>query len=160
MADIVKFDWFGDRRLVFEEHSVTYVTKERYPLAIPGLLGDLAITTNRPIAFQDIRRISRVRRRQWWALVMGLLFAPLGLLQMGVNFRDPGGFCVSAFVFLALGVFPLWLFVRGRSYLAIASEKQAIFIPMDRKKKQLLRALTLLGNAPLPADVRWDVEKR
>lgn len=159
MADTVKFDWFGDRRLIFDEQSVTYITKERYPIPIPGLLGDAAITTNRPIAYRDIRRISRIRRRQAWALVMGLLFAPLGLLEMVVNLRDPGGFWVSAFVFLALGLFPLWLFKRGRSYLAIASEKQAICIPMDRKKKQLLRALTLLGNAPLPADVRWEIEK-
>jgi hypothetical protein len=76
---------------------------------------------------------------------------------MATFFGDWGPFGVGVFCFLLLGLIPFWIFIRGRTFLVIASERQVICFPMDREKKQVRRALVLLKGLLPPEGVRWDV---
>ena len=149
--EVVRLDLLGDRRLVFGPDGVTHFTREIDPLPLPWI-----VTTNRPLAYRDIRWVGTVRKKPWWALVAAVLFLPLGLFWMAISFGDWGAFGFGAFVFLMLGVLPLGLFLRGRLFLAIASDFEVIGVPMDREKRQVRRALALLRQY-CPGDVRWDV---
>lgn len=156
MPETVKFDLLGDRRLVFDDEGVTHITKEMYAVPLPGYLAIATVVTDRPIRYRDIRRVEPIRRRQWWALALGAIFAPLGLFWMANEVGNWGPFGFGVVCLLLLGLFPLWLFFRGRTYLAIASEREVIVLPMDRKKKQVRRALVLLKRS-VPPEARWDV---
>jgi hypothetical protein len=79
MAETVKFDLLGDRRLVFGDDGVTHLTKEMYLIPLPGWMIATTVVTNRPIRYQDIHWVGPIRRKQWWALVMAVLFMPLGM---------------------------------------------------------------------------------
>lgn len=157
MAETVKFDLLGDRRLVFDTDAVTHITKEMYPIPLPGVLRAARVVTNQPIRYADVLWVGPFRRKQWWALIVGALFTLLGAFWMATSFGDWGPFAFGAVCFLLLGALPLWLFNRGRSFLAIASEQQVICIPMDRKKKQVRRALALLRDQLPTQGVRWEI---
>jgi hypothetical protein len=103
--------------------------------------------------------VGPIRRKQWWALLVGILGTVFGLWSMYKSVGDWGPFAVGAVCFVLLGLFPLWLCIRGRSFLAIASEEQAICFPMDRKKKQVRRALALLKGLLPSGQVRWDIDE-
>jgi hypothetical protein len=159
MPETVKFDILGDRRLIFDHCGVTYITKEMYAVPLPGWLFMTTIVTNRPIRYQDIRWVGPIRRKQWWALGLGVIFLPLGLFWMAAHFGNWSAFAVAVFTFVVLGMWPFWLFLQGRTFLAIASDKLVICFPMDRKKKQVRRALVLLKGLLASQDVRWDIEE-
>ena len=55
------------------------------------------------------------------------------------------------------GIIPLWIFMQGRKFLAIASDKEVICFPMDRKKKQVRKAIELLKKYCPGNHVHWEV---
>jgi hypothetical protein len=59
--------------------------------------------------------------------------------------------------FLVMGVFPLYLFYRGRPFLVISSGKEAIAFPMDRTPAAVNRAIALLRQMATAKDIQWDV---
>jgi len=172
MHEQINFDLLGQRCLVFGDVAVTHFTDEIYfVLPIPLPLVDFGlgyhVVTNRPIPYATIRSISVVRKRQWWALVMGLIFAPLwfsclaGSLFAG-DWREGSTWGIAAFAMLWLvimGLFPLWLFYRGRSFLAVASDSDVICLPMDRNKAQIRRAFELLKERVTSPQVRWEIQR-
>ena len=172
MNEELLFDIEGRRRLIFDDLSVTHYTDEIYfilPIPLPGITVGAAysVVTNRPILYSKIRSIGVVRKRQWWALVMGLFCAPMWLYCMGVGAftSDPknalGGGALAFFALwlVVTGLFPLWLFYRGRPFLAIASENEMICLPMDRKKANIRRAFAILKEKVTSPEVRWELNK-
>ena len=168
MLEQINFDLMGQRRLIFDDQSVTYFTDEMYfivPILVVGV--SYSVVTNRPIPYAEIQSIGVVHKKQWWTLVMGLIFTPMGLWCMGVGAfaSDPnnqfswGMMAFFAIWLILMGLFPLWLFYRGRRFLAIASEKEVICFPMDRKKKQVRRAIAILKEKVTSTNVRWEIDR-
>ena len=60
-------------------------------------------------------------------------------------------------ILVLIGLIPLWVFIQGRQFLAIGSEKDVICFPMDRKKKQVRKAIELVKKYCPGGQVRWDV---
>jgi hypothetical protein len=171
MQEEVHFDLMGQRRLIFDDVAVTHFSDEIYfalPILLPGIgLGlGYSVVTQRPIAYRSIRLIGVIRKRQWWALVMGLILSPLWLWCLGGalvqgDWSDRqtwwiAGFCVVWLVIT--GIVPLWLFYRGRPFMVIASERDAICIPLDRIKQHLRRAFALLKMLATGPEVRWELK--
>ena len=152
---IIKFDLLGQRRLVFDDNSVAYLADEIYPVPLPSF-GALSINTNESLSFQDISWIGLVRRRQWWALVLGLVGGGLGIFWVFVSWREIGPLLFSVVWFNLMGVLPLWLYKRGRPFLAVVAANRAICIPADRKRKQVRRALKILKERCPPDRIRWE----
>jgi hypothetical protein len=157
MKETVKFDLLGNRRLEFDDETVAHITTEYYPVPLPGHLGVCHVATNKQLRYEDIHWIGRVRRRQWWALGVGLLFTALGTFWMITAIGDWGPFFISAGVIVVLGFLPLWLFMWGRPFLVIAAEGELISIPMDRKRRQVKRAIGLLQQSCPPERVLWEL---
>lgn len=158
MTETVKFDLMGFRRLVFDDEAVTYITTEMYPIPLPGHLAASSVVTNVPIRYRDIGWVGLIRRRQWWAFAFGVLFAPLGIFWMAQSLGNWGEFIGCTLFLLLFGVFPFWLFISGRSFVAISSHQQTICFPSDRKKKQVRRALELLRNRLDLNNVQWRID--
>jgi len=156
VREVIKFDMLGEVRVEFDEVGVTYHATDKY-FPVPSLLG-MALTNllSRPIPYGNIRWIGCVRKRQWWALILGVaasLFAILGIIG---SLRQPGGLVCFLVGFLLLGVFPLWIFYQGRPFLVVRSDAEAFCIPMDRQKKQVRRVIDTL-RATCPPTVEWSV---
>jgi hypothetical protein len=158
MQETVKFDLLGERRIVFTDEALTHITNETYLIPLPGDFIARTIVKDRPIRYDDIHRVGLVRRKQWWALVLGALFTSLGPTWIAGAWGDQGALIVTFAVLLLLGLFPLWLFVRGRPFLVIASGEHAICLPMDRQKRQVRRVIALLGESLKSRDVAWEME--
>ncbi len=168
MLEQINLDFTGARSLTFDDVSVTHFTDEIYfivPIPLLGLGATYSVVTNRAIPYSEIQSIGVVRKRQWWALVMGLIFAPMWLWCMGAGAfaGDPKEFSWGMVAFCAVwliltGLFPLWLFFRGRRFLAIASKTEVICFPMDRKKAQLRRAFAILKEKVTSPNVRWEID--
>jgi hypothetical protein len=171
MREEIFFDLLGQRRLIFDDFAVTHLTDEIYfavpiPLPFADLILSYWVVTNRPIPYSAIQSIGVVRKRQWWALVMGLIFMPMWLFCLGAgvlpgDWSRSSTWAMAAFGTLWLvltGFFPLWLFYRGRPFLAIASAREVICFPMDRKKSKVRRAFALLKQHVKSPDVRWEID--
>jgi hypothetical protein len=145
------FDLQGYRRLVFDGSSVTYVAEELYVLFWK--------TAERLLPYRSIRSVGVLRKRQRWALLMGLLLTPFWLfcIGAGTSSSEWGMIAFGAFWLLLTGVFPLWLFFRGRPFLSIASEKEVIHLPLDRHKPEMRRAISILRYFVTSPDVDWGV---
>ena len=145
MAEVVKFDVMGYRRLEFDDGGVTHFSKELYPVPLPGLLGVCRVVTNRAIPFADVRWVGKIRKRQWWALGVGIVGTLLGLFWMvtipwatGVRSAHRPGFCYSSVSFRC------GCLLADGSFLAIVSTDEMISLPMDRKRRQVSMAIDLL----------------
>jgi hypothetical protein len=91
-------------------------------------------------------------------LALGLAGGALGLGMLLPNLKEGGGAVVVSIIFLVLlGIIPLWIFVQRRKFLAIASDKEVICFPMDRKKKEVRRAIELMKKYCPGNQVRWEV---
>lgn len=167
MREEIHFDLLGQRKLIFDDDGVAHFTDEIYfvvPIALPvAALGvSYSVVSNRLLRYDAIRSIGVVRKKQWWALTMGLLFCPLWLFCMGGSLTNNppvwGMVAVSAVFLLLSGVFPLWLFWRGRPFLCVATDKEAICVPMDRKVSKLRRAFAILKERVASPSVRWEID--
>lgn len=145
------FDLQGCRRLVFDDSSVTYKAAEHYYL--------FWRTTERFIPYGAVRSVRVVRKRQWWALLMGLLLTPFWLFCIGAGTSEShwGVVAIGTFWLLITGLLPLWLFFRGRPFLAIDSEKTVIRLPFDRHKMELWRAISILKYFVKSPNVDWRI---
>jgi hypothetical protein len=157
VRETVKFDLLGQRKLQFTDEAVWYYTEDMMVVPLPTLIVSAMQVRNRPIAYEAITWVGPIRKRSWGALVLGVLGAALGLYMMATNLKNSGALGVAAGIFLAMGVVPLWMFYQGRKFLAIASEREVICFPMDRKKKQVQRSIALLKQSCPGPHVRWDV---
>jgi len=160
MADVIKFDLMGHRRLEFDDVSLTHISNELYPVPLPGSLGVGQVVTNRAIAFADVRWVGPIRKRQWWALIIGILGVALGLFWMVTTFNkgEWGPFGFGAGFTLLLGVLPLGIFVRGRTFLAVVSASEMICLPMDRKRRQIRKAVDILRKHCQRDGVDWHLD--
>ena len=165
MNEQILLDSAGNRRLIFDDVGVTHFTDELFfilpvPLPFIGFSVLFSEVTNRPIPYAEVLSVGVVRQRQSWALIMGLICAPLWIyLMVASPFTGRWWWSASCVLwFLLMGLFPLWLFYRGRPFLAIASEQQVICVPMDRKKRQLRRAFALLKEQVTSPHVRWEID--
>ena len=157
MTEIVKFDLMGYRRLVFDDVGVSHHSRELYPVPLPGALHVARVVTNRTIPYGEIHWIGSIRKRQWWGLAVGVPGMSLGLFWMAAYFGDWGPFAVSVGFCLLLGVVPLWVFLSGRRFLAIASASEVICLPMDRKRRQIRCAIDLLRAGCRHTHVAWEL---
>ena len=157
MAEVVKFDIMGYRRLEFDDDGVTHYSKELYPVPLPGFVAIPQVVTNRAIPFADVRWVGKIRKRQWWALGVGIVGTLLGLFWMAANWGDWGPFGVSVGFLLLIGLFPLSMFARGRVFLAVASNDEMISLPMDRKRRQVRMAIDLLRKYCDHDEVNWNL---
>lgn len=148
--ETIKFDLLGYRKLEFDECTVTWRAKEIYPVPLPTGLDTVTMVTNQPIAYEDVVHIGPVKRRQYWTLILVAIGALLGAIWFPEYWGRWDAFAGCALFVGLIGVWPLVLFVLGRSYLLIASAQRAIVIPMDRKKKAIRRALEILRERCAP----------
>lgn len=137
---VIKFDLLGQRRLEFDDVGVTYSTNEIYPVPLPGLAAVVHWSNTGRLEYRDVEWIGIVKKRQWWALFLGIVVVALGAMGMVGNWGDWGAFGAVAGFTLLMGIGPLLMFYRGRPFLTIASNSNAISFPADRKKKKVLQA--------------------
>ncbi len=154
MREELRFDLMGQIRLVFDDEAVTWHTKEIWPIPLPYATVRLTFVRDQPIRYRDIRWVGSIRRRQKWTLPVAILGLLLGGLWTVGSWGDWGPFGFGAAVLVLLGLWPLGLFIRGRRFLAIASDTEAICFPSDRKKRKVRRAIELLKER-CPEAVRW-----
>ena len=155
----IKFDLLGHRRLLFDEEGVTYATDELYPVPLPLGVGTVKMSSEGRILYADVRWVGILRKKQWWALVMAFFGWGLGLFWIWATARegDPGPIGFSVVFLVLFGMFPTWLFVQGRKFLAIASDSECISFPADRKRKQVRRALDSLRARCRHENVEWQL---
>lgn len=153
---VVKFDLLGQRRLVFDEKSVTYLADEIYPVPLPGYLGAVRMAKNDSLDLQSVSWIGLVRRRQWWMLVLGVIGVALGIFWLTASWNDAGPMAFSLVWLFLLGLLPLSFFKRGRPFLSVVAGDRAICIPADRKGRQVRRAIEILKDRCPPDRVRWE----
>jgi len=101
--------------------------------------------------------VGRIKRRQWYELPIALFVLGFGSLVTTALFGHWLAFGISAALTLLLGVTLLVSFVRGRSFLGIASTTHIIVVPMDRHKQHIRRILGLLDRK-CAATVTWSLE--
>jgi hypothetical protein len=158
VQETVKFDILGDRKLQFTDDAVWYFTEEMMVVPLPAVIATGILVRNKPIMYRDIKWVGPIMKRQWGMLALGILGFAGGLywtlvtLQKG---REGVIFCLCILAFF--GIIPLWIFIQGRKFLAIASEKEVISFPMDRKKKQVRKAIELLRKFCPGGHVHWEV---
>ena len=143
-TETIKFDLLGQRRLEFNATNVTYQTKEIYPVPLPGIVGIATSSTKGSIRLDDVRWIGLIKKRQLWALLTSILGFALGIPWVAIYFGDWGPFVACVGFLFVVGVFPLAIYLRGRKFLAIASEAEYIAFPADRKRKQVRKSLETL----------------
>lgn len=157
--ETIKFDLLGHRKLVFDEHDVAYATNELYPVPLPIGLGTVSMASEGRIRYDDVRWVGVIRKKQWWALIAAIFGWALGLFWIWATLREGGGGPLAFSIgFLVLfGVVPTWLFIRGRRFLAIASDSECISFPADRKRKQVRRAIDALRERCRSTQVTWQL---
>jgi hypothetical protein len=156
VREVIKFDTLGEVRVEFGDIGVTYHATDKY-FPVPTMLGmTLTNLLSRPIPYGQIRWIGCVRKRQWWALVLGVSASFIAVLGLASTIREPGGLACFLVLLMLLGLFPLWLFYQGRPFLVVRSDGEAFAIPMDRMKKQVRRVIELLKTT-CPPTVFWNV---
>ena len=158
VRETVKFDLLGEQQLQFTDDAVWHLTNEMYVVPIPGFMATATVVRNKPIMYRDVKWVGPIVKKQWGMLVLGILGSALGLFMTITNVKAGAGvLAVALFFFVMLGIIPLWVFIQGRKFLAIASDSELICFPMDRKKKQVKKAIELVKKYCSGQHVRWDV---
>jgi hypothetical protein len=157
MQETIHLDLRGENHVDFDDDSLIHVLTDASAIAPTSTLHDRSIARNRRLRYSQIEWIGVIRLRQPWALVLAVLFLPLGCFWTFSNLGDWGPFSVGAVVLFLLGVLPLVVFVHGRPLLGIASSSHIIIIPMDRKKRRIRRILGLLAQTCTESAVRWEL---
>lgn len=140
--EVVKFEFMGDRKMVFSRDEVSYV--------VEGLL-----VSDRGLAYRDIEWVGSVREKQRWGLVMAVVFIPFCLIGMAYS-EDRGGVIAGVILMTLCGLIPLAIYLRGRPFLVVSTPFAAIKLPMDRSRRQIRRVIGLLRTV-CPANVRWEL---
>jgi hypothetical protein len=158
VQETVNFDMLGDRKLQFTDDAVWYFTAEMMVVPLPAVIATGILVRNKPILYRDIKWVGPIMKRQWGMLALGILGFAAGLWWTLVTLqKGREGLVVTLFVLVLFGIIPLWIFIQGRKFLAIASEKEVISFPMDRKKKQVRKAIELLKEYCPGGHVHWEV---
>ena len=158
VRETVKFDILGDRKLQFTDDAVWYFTEEMMVVPLPAVIATGILVRNKPIVYRDIKWVGPIVKRQWGMLALGILGFAGGLFWTVVTLqkgREGVIFCL--FILAFFGIIPLWIFIQGRRFLAIASDNEVISFPMDRKKKQVRKAIELLRKFCPGGHVHWEV---
>jgi hypothetical protein len=157
MKEVIKFDILGERRVVFDDDGVMYCASDKYTV-VPSWLGDMiAARRDKPIPYNTIRSVRRLRKRQWWTLFVGLLFTFFSIAGLFGDRVDTGVIVTCLLIFALLGAFPLWLFYRGRSYLVLRADREGFYFPMDRNKKAVREILKQLMDRCQGLEVQWEL---
>lgn len=157
MQESIKLDLRGEIRIDFADAGLFHIVRDPLSTAFSRTAIGRRILFNQLLPYSEITFIGAVRRRQWWLLGFILLFIPLGVLWVIVSFGNWGASTASLVVLLWWGIWPLVLFIRGRTFLGIASNSAIILLPMDRNKKQLRRIVGLLSHYVSVEQARWDL---
>jgi hypothetical protein len=157
MLESVDLDVFGEIHIDFNADNLVYVCVHFAGVRLPRTYRGLDVNSDLPMRYCEIEWIGTVIRRQWSMLLPAVPFLLLTPMGMAHDFGNWPVFSVSAFLFLALGVFPLFILVRGRSHLGVATQHQILLLPMDRQRKQIGRILGLLKQLCRPT-TRWELQ--
>ncbi len=158
IQETVKFDLLGDRQLQFTDEAVWYFTSEMMVVPLPSVIATGTLVRNKPILYRDIKWVGPIRKKQWGMLAVGIVGTALGIFMAIPNLNKGAGVLAFPVILLVLlGVIPLWIFIQGRQFLAIASDKAVICFPMDRKKKQVKKAIELVKKYCPGGHVHWEV---
>jgi hypothetical protein len=162
IQETVKFDILGDRQLQFTDEAVWYFTADMIPVPLPALIATGILVRNKPILYRDVKWVGSIRKKQWGMLALGIPGSALGLFWTALTSsqREIGALVFAAVFLVLVGLIPLWIFIQGRQFLAIASEKEVICFPMDRKKKQVRKAIELVKKYCPGGHVRWETAER
>ena len=165
MEKIISFDFIGEELLVFGDESVIQQTSSQQfgpamlveaSLLLTGIsLSEKKLRVkHRVLRYDEVLKVAIIRKKQWWAFWMAFVFIPLSISSAMSSFEQTSTLIFTLFFLLVLGIFPLSLFLSGRKFILILSEKQIIFFPADRKKRKVHEALSLLKRH-LPEQVEW-----
>jgi hypothetical protein len=158
VQETVKFDLLGERQLQFTDEAVWYLTQEMIIMPLPAFISTATFVRNKPILYRDVKWVGPIIKRQWGMLALGILGSAAGLWMTATNLNQGAGtLAFPVLILLLLGIIPIWVFIQGRKFLAIASEKEVICFPMDRKKKQVRKAIELVRKYCQSGQVRWEV---
>jgi len=158
LIDCVLLDFTGEMHVDFAPQEFCLVRDGFYSrLRLPTRIMGLRVNDISPMAYRDMEWIGTVIRRQWSMLLPAVPFLLLGSFWMKASFGDWAAFAVSAFLFVFLGVFPLFLLLRGRKYVGMATGEQILLLPMDRDRKKVARILGLLKQL-CPPETRWELD--
>jgi hypothetical protein len=153
----VKFDLLGDRQLQFTDDAVWYFTVDTLVVPLPSIIATGVLVRNKPILYRDVKWVGPIRKKQWGMLALGIPGSAAGLWMLVANLHNgAGALIVAAFILVLCGVIPLWIFIQGRQFLAIASDNEVICFPMDRKKKQVRKAIELVKKYCNGGHVHWE----
>jgi hypothetical protein len=153
----VKFDILGDRQLQFTDEAVWYLTQETMVVPLPAVIATGTLVRNKPILYRDVKWVGPIRKKQWGMLALAIPGGVAGLWMMVTNLHNGGALVVALIFLLLLGIIPLWIFIQGRQFLAIASDKEVICFPMDRQKKQVRKAIELVKKYCPGGHVHWEI---
>jgi hypothetical protein len=157
VQETVNFDLLGDRQLQFTDEAVWYLTQEMMVVPLPAVIATGVLVRNKPILYRDIKWVGPIIKKQWGMLALGIPGSVAGLWMMVTNLKNGGALAVAAIILVLIGLIPLWVFIQGRQFLAIASDKEVICFPMDRKKKQVRKAIELVKKYCPGGNVHWEV---
>ena len=163
MEEVIKFDLLGDIKLIICDEGIIHHTKKHYVIPTPVLALGLMQTTDKPLPYEEIKSVNKIKNKQIWALFAGIIFSCLGIFMIYKSFANSETLIVSLTValsfsigiFLLLGIYPLYTFFKGREFLVIATESEMVCLPTDTKKKKVNRVIQLLRKH-LPETTSWN----
>jgi hypothetical protein len=140
VQETVKFDILGDRQLQFTDEAVWYFTQEMMAVPLPAVIATGILVRNKPILYRDVKWVGPIRKKQWGMLALGIPGSAAGLWMTFTNLRQGGGaLAVAVIILVLIGLIPLWIFIQGRQFLAIASDKEVICFPWTGRRSKFAR---------------------
>ena len=115
IIDSVLLDITGEMRVEFAPRILFGARRLLLELRLPITIGGRRVNDISPMAYRDMEWIGTVVRRQWSMLLPAVPFLLLGSFWMITSFGDWAAFAVSVFLFVFLGVFPLFLLLLAES---------------------------------------------
>ena len=157
VQETVKFDLLGDRKLQFTDVAVWYFTEEMMVLPLPSVIATGTLVRNKPILYRDVKWVGPIRKKQWGMLALGLAGSAGAVHDDRRPAKRERGAYRCAHRAGAVRNHPALDLRAGRKFLAIASDKDVICFPMDRKKKQVRKAIELMKKYCPGNHVHWEV---
>ena len=158
MQESVQLDFIGETHVDFDDTHFIFVRSGYSRIQLPVHVRNCHSGFNVPLPYDDVRWIGTFVKRQWWLLIPGIFFTAMGPVWAATLFGNWGPFVVSVVWFALLGIVPLILFARGRTFLGIATMDRVVVLPMDRQRKKVARILGLLKQFCQSTETQWQLE--